>query len=87
MIQAPLDVQLWALQLLFQLLLQWSNIWDALALQTLKCSITSYFTLVLIVYSTHEHEILNSIKIKTKTILGNLGPAIGNVGNPSTSEI
>jgi hypothetical protein len=42
---------------------------------------------VLIVYSTHEHEILNSIKIKTKTILGNLGPAIGNVGNPSTSEI
>jgi hypothetical protein len=44
---------------------------------------------VLIVLSTltHEHEILISRKIKTKTILGNLGFALGIVGKPSTSEI
>jgi hypothetical protein len=45
MIQAPLDVQLLALQLLFKLLLQWSNIWDASALRTLKCLLTGCSTL------------------------------------------
>jgi hypothetical protein len=29
MIQMPLDAQLLVLQLLFELLLQWNNIWDA----------------------------------------------------------
>jgi len=46
MIQAPLDAQLLVLQLLFEILLQWNNIKDALVLQTLKCSLTSCSTLV-----------------------------------------
>jgi hypothetical protein len=45
MIQAPLDAQLLAPQLLLELLLQWSNIWDASALQTVKCLLTGCSTL------------------------------------------
>jgi hypothetical protein len=43
-IQVPLDVQLLALQLLFELL-QSSNIRDASALRTLKCLLTGCSTL------------------------------------------
>jgi hypothetical protein len=44
MIQVPLDAQLLALQLLFELL-QSSNICDASALRTLKCLLTGCSTL------------------------------------------
>jgi hypothetical protein len=62
MIQVPLDAQFWALQRLFELLLQWSNIWDVSALQTPKCLLIGYSTLQIVPSAlTHEHEILNSI--------------------------
>jgi len=41
-----MDAQLLALRFLFEILLQWNNIEDASALQTLKCSLTICSTLV-----------------------------------------
>jgi len=69
MIQAPLDVKLLALQLLFQVLLQWSNIWDASALRTLKCSLTDCSTLLGYKFEHSSHQWNNNTKPRKNYLL------------------
>ncbi len=62
--QAPLHAQLLVLQLIFELLLQWSNIWDASALWTFKCSLTGHSTL----FIPHTNKLVKMHEIWKKKI-------------------